>query len=174
MNRSLSPSLLLEAPTVSVRRHARPTKIHWFDYAFFTLILIMICGGALFMLELGSSQSVGHDSMVSQLMSEGSIWLTVAIKKISYYGLLFLASVVNSALMVAFIQIVRTLDRRFSRSVQRRWPSSTRQVSQALQAPARTATPSQTVVVARAPATVVVRSSTEPLHRSFLLNPLMR
>ena len=86
MNRSLSPSLLLEAPTVSVRRHARPTRVHWLDYAFFTLVLIMICGGALFMLELGSSQSAGHESTLGQLMSEGSIWLAVAVKKISYYG----------------------------------------------------------------------------------------
>jgi len=173
MNRSLSPSLLLEAPTVSVRRHARPTRVHWLDYAFFTLVLIMICGGALFMLELGSSQSAGHESTLGQLMSEGSIWLAVAVKKISYYGLLFLASVVNSALMVAFIQIVRTVDRRFSRSVQRRWPSSTRNVSQTRPAPARPAA-RQNVVIARAPVSVVVAASAAPLHRSFLLNPLIR
>lgn len=167
MNRSLSPSLLLEAPTVSVRRHARPTRVHWFDYAFFTLILIMICGGALFMLELGSTQSAGHESTLGQLMSEGSIWLAVAVKKISYYGLLFLASVVNSALMVAFVQIVRSLDRRFSRSVQRRWPSSSHKVRQTRP------TATQAVIVARAPATVVVASA-KSLPRSFLLNPLMR
>jgi hypothetical protein len=168
MNRSLSPSLLLEAPTVSVRRQTRRSNVHWFDYAFFTLILIMICGGALFMLELGSTQSAGHESTLGQLMSEGSIWIAVAVKKISYYGLLFLASVVNSALMVAFVQIVRSLDRRFSRSVQRRWPSSSHKVRQTR--PAST----QAVIVARAPATMVVPASAKSLPRSFLLNPLMR
>lgn len=150
-----------------MRQSVRRMKIRWFDYAFFTLILIMICGGALFMLELASAQSAGHESTLSQLMSEGSVWLSVAVKKISYYGLLFLASVVNSALMVAFTQVLRTLDRRFSRKVQRRWPSSSYHVSQT-----RQATPAQSVAAMHAP--VLAAASASPLHRSFLLSPLLR
>lgn len=141
-------------------------KIHWFDYAFFTLILVLICGGALFALELASSQSAGHESTLGQLMSEGSIWLAVAIKKISYYGLLFLASVVNSAFMVAIVQVLRTVDRQFSRKVQRRWPSSSSYVPKARQAAASTP--------ALRAAVIAVPAGTSPLHRSFLLSPLLR
>ncbi len=166
MTRSLSPSLLVEAPIFSVRQSARRVRIHWFDYAFFTLILIMICGGALFMLELASSQSAGQESTLGHLMSEGSLWLSVAIKKLSYYGLLFLASVVNSALMVALVQVLRTVDRQFSRKVQRRWPSSTSYVSQTRQVIGMPAV--------RVPAAAVAVVSKSPLHRSFLLSPLVR
>ncbi|GEP42521.1 hypothetical protein BGE01nite_18120 [Brevifollis gellanilyticus] len=130
-------------------------------------MLIMICGGALFMLELASSHSAGHESTLGHLMSEGSIWLSVAIKKVSYYGLLFLASVVNSALMVALVQVLRTVDRQFSRKVQRRWPSSTSYVPQQARRVV-VGTP-----VARVPAASVVVSKS-PLHHSFLLSPIVR
>ncbi|MES2594386.1 MAG: hypothetical protein V4662_03570 [Verrucomicrobiota bacterium] len=141
-------------------------RIHWFDYAFFTLILVLICGGALFMLELASSQSGGHESALGQMLSEGSLWMSAAINKVSYYGLLFLASVVNSALMVALVQVLRTVDRQFSRKVQRRWPSSTTYVPQSRQV--------ATAQVVRAPAAAVTVVSKSPLHRSFLLSPLVR
>ncbi len=101
-------------------------RIHWFDYAFFTLALIGICGGALFLIELGSAQSNGQGSIVTRFMDEASVWLPVISQKLTTYGLLLLASVVNSALMVLFVQLLRTMDRTFSRSRQRRWPASNR------------------------------------------------
>ncbi len=159
MNRSFSPALFLEASASPMRQAAR-VKIHWLDYAFFTLVLIMICGGALFMLELGSTHSSGQSSILGQLIQESSTWLTVAAQKVSYYGILFLASVVNSALMVLFVQVLRTLDRRFSRSMQRRWPSTSVKV------PARP--------VNHVSAKPLAQNSIEPLHRSFLLCPITR
>lgn len=101
-------------------------RIHWFDYAFFTLALIGICGGALFLIELGSAQSNGQGSIVTRFMDEAAVWLPVISQKLTTYGLLLLASAVNSALMVLFVQLLRTMDRTFSRSRQRRWPASNR------------------------------------------------
>jgi len=153
MHRSISPTLFLEAQASPVRPFKR-MRIHWLDYAFFTLALIVICGGALFMLELGSAHSSGSGSAFTKFMSEGSVWMSALAQKLSYYGMLFLASVLNSAFMVVFVQILRTLDRRFSRSMQRRWPSNSR------------------------PANIVVRHQTSAkvpsIHRSFLLCPITR
>lgn len=101
-------------------------RIHWFDYAFFTLALIGICGGALFLLELGSVQTSGQGSFITRFMEEAAVWLPVISQKLTTYGLLLLASVVNSAMMVLFVQLLRTMDRTFSRSRQRRWPASNR------------------------------------------------
>jgi len=161
MNRPISPTLFLEASASPVRHVAR-MRIHWLDYAFFTLALIVICGGALFVLELGSAHSSGNESMLTQFMSESSVWMAALAQKLSYYGMLFLASVLNSAFMVVFVQFLRTLDRQFSRSMQRRWPSNSRTTQSR-----RASTPVIPVKQQR-PATVT------PIHRSFLLCPITR
>jgi hypothetical protein len=160
MKCSISPALFLEAPAFPVRQAAR-RRVRWFDYLFFTLVLTMICGGALFMLELGSSQNGGGSSIsLTQVVSQGSAWVSVLGQKVAYYGLLFLASVLNSAFMVIFVQLLRTLDRRFSRSRQRRWPSRG----------GRAGTPLRRSVVQH----VTPRAPAPSIHRSFLLNPITR
>jgi hypothetical protein len=92
MTLSQAPTFFLEAPAFPARRASR-MRIHWFDYAFFTLALIGICGGALFLLELGSAQSSGQGSFFARFMEEAAVWLPVVSQKLTTYGLLFLASV---------------------------------------------------------------------------------
>ena len=123
MTLSQAPMLFLEAPTVSARRAAR-IRIQWFDYAFFTLALVGICGGALFLLELASSQNNGQDSIITRFMNEAATWLPVVSQKLMTYTTLFFAGVVNSAVIVITVQVLRNLDRMISRSRQRRWPAS--------------------------------------------------
>ncbi len=133
-------------------------RIHWFDYAFFTLALIGICGGALFLLELASAESTGQGTFVTRFLEQAAVWLPVVSQKLTTYGLLFLASVVNSAVMVLFVQLLRTMDRTFSRSRQRRWPASNR-------VPVRSR--SVNVQATRQPAPVLSRDG-------FLLSPIIR
>jgi hypothetical protein len=158
MTLSQAPTFFLEAPAFPARRASR-MRIHWFDYAFFTLALIGICGGALFLLELGSAQSSGQGSFFARFMEEAAVWLPVVSQKLTTYGLLFLASVVNSAVMVLFVQVLRTMDRTFSRSRQRRWPASNR-------LPARPRS-SNVQATRQQPAPVLSRDG-------FLLSPIIR
>lgn len=127
MTLSKAPMFFLEAQTTSSRRASR-VRIHWIDYAFFTVALLVICGGALFLLELASLQSTGQGSLMTQFINETSVWLPALSQKLMTYGMLMVAGVVNSAVIVVFVQLLRNLDRMFSRSRQRLWPAS-RQIS---------------------------------------------
>jgi hypothetical protein len=158
MTLSQAPTFFLEAPAFPARRASR-MRIHWFDYAFFTLALIGICGGALFLLELGSAQSSGQGSFFARFMEEAAVWLPVVSQKLTTYGLLFLASVVNSAVMVLFVQVLRTMDRTFSRSRQRRWPASNRVTTRP--------NSSNVQMVCKQPAPALSRDA-------FLLSPIIR
>lgn len=123
MTLSKAPMFLLEAQTISARRASR-MRIHWIDYAFFTLALIGICGGALFLLELASLQSSGQGSLITGFMNEMAAWIPSVSQKLMTYGMLLIAGVMNSLIIAVFVQLLRNLDRMFSRSRQRRWPAS--------------------------------------------------
>ncbi len=103
-------------------KQARPEiRVHWFDYAFLTGALLFVCGGALFALDMGSAYHADQTSWLQTLIATVQDWQLVVWERLCTGVLLFLASVVNSALMVALVQVMRHLDRHFSRSLQRRW-----------------------------------------------------
>lgn len=131
-------------------------RVHWFDYAFLMAALVFICGGCLMALDLASSHSAGQVSVFSQLLTTAQEWQPVVWERLCTGVMLLAASVVNSALMAVFIQVLRQLDRKVSRSRQRQW---------------------QRMRMVRTPSRGVV-ANTAATHSAalsgFLLNPLIR
>jgi hypothetical protein len=137
-------------------------RVHWFDYAFLTGALLFICGGALFALDMGSSYHAEQPSWIQCLIATMQEWLPVVWERLCTGVMLFLASVFNSALMVALVQLMRHFDRHISRTRQRHWQGF---------GVSRKAIPSNShsnvVVEAMRPQQAAALSG-------FLLNPLIR
>lgn len=129
-------------------------RVHWFDYAFLMTALVFICGGCLMALDLAASYNAGQESSLSQMLTIAQEWQPVVWERLCTGALLLAASVVNSALMTVFVQMLRLMDRKVSRSRQRHWRS---------QKTAR-------------PATVILGKphGSQAAFSGYLLNPLMR
>jgi hypothetical protein len=120
MTRSHSPVLFLDQSTTTSRRpHVR---IHFFDYVFLTLSLIVICGGCLFVMDLASAHSSGQESPMMQMLNNIGSAIPALMHGIAKYALLFLASVLNSALIVGLVYGLRALDSKVSRGPRRQYP----------------------------------------------------
>jgi len=110
--------MILEAPPliyraeVPVRKRRPQHQVNFFDYAFLTTMLIIIAGGCLCVLDMASAQSTGQESVVGRLIANLSIWGPTLVQGVAKYVLLFAASVVNSALIVALVCSLRSLDRK--------------------------------------------------------------
>ena len=120
MTRSHSPVLFLAEPVATQR--CPQVRIHFFDFAFLTLALIAICGGCLFVMDLAAARSAGQDSPMMQMLSQFGDMIPSLMHGAANYALLFLASVLNSALIVALVYGLRALDRTFSRDTRRQYP----------------------------------------------------
>lgn len=108
---------LEEASRISPRR----SRIQWIDYAVLSLAMIFVCGGCLLALDMASAHSHGGESFSSHASHVIHEWHPVVLQKVSTGLMLLSASVVNSALLVGFVHLLRNMDRRLSRARQRQW-----------------------------------------------------
>lgn len=97
------------------RRSSSRTSVSVFDFAFVLMAALVLVGGCIFMLDMASAQSSGHESSSLKLLSETSVWLPALAKTAGKYALLFIASIVNSGLIVLLVQGLRSMDMKLSR-----------------------------------------------------------
>lgn len=147
---------LEEVSRISPRR----SRIQWIDYAVLSLAMIFVCGGCLLALDMASAHSHGGQSFSSHASHVIHEWHPVVLQKISTGLMLLSASVVNSALLVGFVHLLRNMDRRLSRARQRQW-------QQQLQIARQAARKDAGAAASRQP------EQTRQLS-GFLINPLLR
>jgi hypothetical protein len=147
---------LEEASRISPRR----SRIQWIDYAVLSLAMIFVCGGCLLALDMASAHSNGGPSFSSHASNVIHEWHPVVFQKISTGLMLLSASVVNSALLVGFVHLLRNMDRRLSRARQRQWQQQLQIARQASHKEATVAAPRQS-------------EQTRQLS-GFLINPILR
>jgi hypothetical protein len=120
MTRSHSPVLFLAEPAFASRRPQ--VRIHFLDYSFFILALITILGGSLFVMDLAAARNSGQESPMMQMLAQFANFIPSLLDGVANYALLLVASVLNSALIVAFVYGLRALDRKVSRPSRRYHP----------------------------------------------------
>lgn len=108
MSHSHSTVLYLSEPIYAQRQ--TQTRLHFLDYAFLTMALILVCGGCLFVMDLAAAQSAGQESPMMQMLSQLGQVMPALMHGAANYALLFLASVLNSALIVGLVYGLRALD----------------------------------------------------------------
>lgn len=114
MIRSALPITHLAEPGFNQKaRKASPS--HGLDAVFVISTGLLMLGGAAFLLDAGSSHQEGHSSVLLQMASETLSSLPSLMAATSKYILLFLASIVNSALIALGVQALRVMDRHYSR-----------------------------------------------------------
>jgi hypothetical protein len=111
MSLSLSPVSYLSEPSY-VRRSVAKSKLQFLDYAFLMTILVVICGGCLFMMDLASAHSTGRESAILSFVSGLSQSVPALLGEVSTYFTLFLSSILTSAILVAFVCGLRALDQK--------------------------------------------------------------
>lgn len=138
MTRSNSPSLFLVEPVFAQRQNQ--VRIHFLDYAFMTCALIFICGGCLFVMDLAAAHNAGEQSPIMKMLTHAWSLIPSILGSCWHYTLLLIASVINSALIVAFVQCLRVIDHKVTRGRKRRhypmFVSYSRSLSLPLKAPA--------------------------------------
>lgn len=111
MNRSASPiSRLAEQAPAS----APETRVTRFDFAFLATAFVVVAGGCVALLDMAEARSTGADSFLLRMVTDAGVWVPALAKVAAKYSLLFLASVLNSALIVALVHNLRRLDRRLT------------------------------------------------------------
>jgi hypothetical protein len=91
------------------------------DTVFLASVLIILVGGALFLIDLASARSSGQETTgFNQFLSQIPLWMPAIGGFLAKYGMLFLMSVVNSALIVLLVTALRTLDQKVGRLANRR------------------------------------------------------
>ncbi len=108
---------LEESSRISHRR----SRIQWIDYVVLSLAMIFVCGGCLLALDMASAHSNGGLSFSSHASHVIHEWHPLVWQKVSTGLMLLSASVVNSAVLVGFVHLLRNMDRRLSRARQRQW-----------------------------------------------------
>lgn len=147
---------LEEISRISPRR----SRIQWIDYAVLSLAMIFVCGGCLLALDMASAHSSGSQSFTHHASNVISEWHPVVFQKLSTGLMLLSASIFNSALIVGFVHLLRSMDRRLSRARQRQWQQ---QLQLARQAPKKEAT-----------ASCVRQAEQKSQFSGFLINPILR
>jgi len=99
----------------AARQGSRTSSVSGFDFAFVLTVAFVIVGSCFFMLEMAAARSSGQESTLLKFLAESALWLSAQISIIGKYVLLFTASIVNSALIVLFVQSLRKTDQRVSR-----------------------------------------------------------
>ncbi|MDZ4289920.1 MAG: hypothetical protein U0984_18285 [Prosthecobacter sp.] len=117
MTRTDLPLLHLAEPTA---RQIPQSRVHLFDALFLTAALVLVVGGALFLIDQASARSSGQEATFHRLCTEASLWLPAIMTGAAKYATLFLASIVNSALIVFLVTSLRSLDRKVGRMSNRR------------------------------------------------------
>ena len=102
------PMLLLAEPAVRQVSQSRVSRI---DAAFVITTMLVVAGGAAIVLDLGAARSSGGESMGMHAASSAAHVVPGLLASVSKYLLLLLASVVNSAVMVAMVYGLGRLDR---------------------------------------------------------------
>lgn len=118
MTRSNSPSLFLVEPAFAQRQ--KQVRIHFLDYAFLTCALIFICGGCLFVMDLAAAHNAGEQSPIMKMLTQAWQIIPTILGSCWHYMLLFIASIINSALIVAFVHGLRVIDQKVTRGRMRR------------------------------------------------------
>lgn len=158
MTRSHSPSLFLVEPAFAQRQNQ--VRVHFFDYAFFSLALIFICGGCFFVMDLAAAHNAGEESPVMKMLSEAWNAVPSILGGCWHYMLLFIASVVNSALIVCFVQCLRFIDQKVTRGRRRHHYPMFVSYSRPIKVPVKKAAQEA--------------SKPKPEFRYFLLSPVMK
>jgi hypothetical protein len=117
MTRSNSPSLFLVEPAFAQRQNQ--VRIHFLDYAVLIGALIFICGGCLFVMDLAAAHNAGEQSPILKMLDQAWSLIPSILGNCWHYTLLLIASVINSALIVAFVQCLRAIDKKVVRSRKR-------------------------------------------------------
>lgn len=92
---------------------------HGLDTVFVLTAGLLVLGGAVFLLDAASSHNQGHGSVLMEMAGDWLGTLPGILAAASKYLLLFLASIVNSALIVLGVQALRYADRQYSRLLPR-------------------------------------------------------
>ena len=118
MTRNDPPLLHLAEPPA--RQRPQP-GVHSMDTVFLFTTLIFVLGGGLFVIDLASARRSGQEATrASQFLAEASVWMPTVIAGAAKYGMLLLASILNSAFIVLLVAALRTLDRNVGRLANRR------------------------------------------------------
>jgi hypothetical protein len=117
MTRFDTPLLHLAEPAP---RQANPTRVHHMDTVFLVTILAVVLGGAFLVIHLAGAQSSGGEGGPAQWFAGVADWTVGVFGPVAKYGMLFLASIVNSAVIVLLVTALRTLDRGMGRMTNRR------------------------------------------------------
>lgn len=96
------------------RSSVSQARVTAFDIAFLITATLFVIGGSLFVLSLGSAHSSGQTSSVMNYLTDAATWLPAMAKMAGKYILLFLASILNSGLIVLLVQSLRTMDRKIT------------------------------------------------------------
>lgn len=99
------------------RSSVSQARVSAFDIAFLITATLFVIGGSLFMLSLGSAHSSGQASSAMNFLADAATWLPAMVHIAGKYLLLFLASIINSGLIVLLVQSLRTMDTKISQVV---------------------------------------------------------
>lgn len=120
MTRTALPLLLLAEPVA--KRQSAPARLTFGDTAFLITALVLVAGGCLWMLDLASARSAGHEPYANHLFTN----LANALHSLPHlmggtgkYLLLLVASIVNSGLIAVMVYSLRSLDRGVRRAANR-------------------------------------------------------
>jgi hypothetical protein len=118
MTRFDTPLLHLAEPAP---RQATHRRVHLLDTVCLITILALVLGAALFVIDMAGSRSSGEETgSLSRLLSSLSVGVPALLAAVGKYGMLLLASIVNSTVIVLLVTALRTLDRRVGRMTNRR------------------------------------------------------
>jgi hypothetical protein len=155
MTRTDLPLLLLAEPVA--KRQSPQSRLKFADAAFLLTVATVLVGGCLLLLNLGSAQSSGQAPVDSHFFGDLLAALPALLATLGKYVLLALACILNSALIVALVYSLRSLDLKVRRK--------------ALRA-SFGATPLRKAQNVRQPQAKAVRQ--EAAAQSYLLSPVFR
>lgn len=92
-------------------RRERRTAVSGFDSLFVGGAALALMAGCAVLLDQGASYSSGQGSLVADWFYHASTWIPGAVEVAGKYLLLFLASILNSALLVVLVQGLRMMDK---------------------------------------------------------------
>lgn len=118
MIRSALPIMHLAEPPAR-QSSSRASTASGLDAAFVLSSALVLIGGSFLLLEMASARSKGHDSVSLQFLTDASIWLPSMVSLVGKYIALFVASIVNSGLIVLLVQSLRGMDHKMSRVIPR-------------------------------------------------------
>jgi hypothetical protein len=117
MTRTDLPLLYLAEPVA--KRQPPQSRLTFADTAFLLTAMVLVAGGCLWLLDMASARSSGQAPVATHFFSDILTWLPALLMTSGKYLLLLLASILNSALIVALVYSLRSLDRGVRRASNR-------------------------------------------------------